>query len=258
MRSTYRPRPNRGARCSATGSGRRGRSGTTRDSDSSGRPSDTRLPGSSAIGNAQRESVAELRDLVARRVHRDRDELEARFRRARAWSRCIAGISSSHGLHQVAQKFSSTTRPRSDASETVPAIEQRQLEGGRRLTGANRIGCRLGDQQGREDDGRDRGRQHRARRAATSTTGSAAAAAFLRPLAVVLAPAAAPLVVFAAFAGFAALRPSRSSRPWLLRGRLRRLLALRRRGRRPRDRRAPPSRSAPRRRRACASFSTRV
>src|SRR5262249_44017569 len=32
-------------------------------------------------------------------------------------SRCIAGISRSHGSHQVAQKFSSTTCPRSDASE---------------------------------------------------------------------------------------------------------------------------------------------
>jgi hypothetical protein len=37
----------------------------------------------------------------------------------------MAGISSSHGAHHVAQKFSSTTWPRSEARLTSPSPERR-------------------------------------------------------------------------------------------------------------------------------------
>ena len=71
----------------------------------------------------------------------------------------MAGISSSQGLHQVAQKLSSTTRPRSDASETLRAVERGQREVGRGMALADRRGRPLAPEHDPRGAGREQQRE---------------------------------------------------------------------------------------------------
>jgi len=51
------------------------------------------------------------------------------------WSRSSDGASALHGGHQVAQKFTNTTLPRSSASETLPPSSSGSVKSGARVPG---------------------------------------------------------------------------------------------------------------------------